>query len=62
MTRDGILVSETAIEGHAAMNTSGKAVMIHTRIGSYIVPFVSFQRVARGGELSPPRSSPLCRR
>ena len=54
MTTDGILVSEIAIEGHAAMNTSGKAVMLHTRVGSYIIPLVSFQRVARGEAISAP--------
>ncbi|MDV2482453.1 hypothetical protein F8E02_10665 [Methanoculleus sp. Wushi-C6] len=43
-----------AIEGHAAMNASGKAVMLHTRAGSYIVPLVSFQRVARGEAISAP--------
>ena len=48
-TADGI-----AIEGHAAMNASGKAVMLHTRAGSYIVPLVSFQRVARGEAISAP--------
>ena len=50
----GILVSEVAIEGHAAMNASGKAVMLHTRVGSYIVPLISFQRVARGEAISAP--------
>jgi len=43
-----------AIEGHAAMNASGKAVMLHTRVGSYIIPLVSFQRVARGEAISAP--------
>ncbi|MDD3857435.1 MAG: hypothetical protein PHP43_05230 [Methanoculleus sp.] len=42
------------IEGHAAMNASGKAVMLHTRAGSYIIPLVSFQRVARGEAVSAP--------
>jgi len=42
------------IEGHAAMNASGKAVMLHTRVGSYIIPLVSFQRVARGEAISAP--------
>ncbi|MCM2466675.1 hypothetical protein DIC75_10235 [Methanoculleus sp. CWC-02] len=44
----------TAIKGHAAMNASGKAVMLHTRVGSYIIPLVSFQRVARGEAVSAP--------
>lgn len=34
------------------MNASGKAVMLHTRVGSYIVPLISFQRVARGEAIS----------
>jgi len=42
------------IEGHAAMNASGKAVMLHSRAGSYIIPLVSFQRVARGEAISAP--------
>ena len=42
------------IEGHAAMNASGKAVMLHTRVGSYIIPLISFQRVARGEAVSAP--------
>ena len=36
------------------MNASGKAVMLHTRAGSYIIPLVSFQRVARGEAISAP--------
>jgi len=43
-----------SIEGHAAMNASGKAVMLHTRVGSYIIPLISFQRVARGEAISAP--------
>ncbi|NLB01110.1 MAG: hypothetical protein GX837_09170, partial [Methanomicrobiales archaeon] len=42
------------IEGHAAMNASGKAVMLHTRVGSYIIPLISLQRVARGEVVSAP--------
>jgi hypothetical protein len=45
---------ELTIEGHAAMNASGKAVMLHTRVGSYIIPLVSFQRIARGEAVSAP--------
>jgi len=48
-TPDGIV-----IEGHAAMNASGRAVMLHTRVGSYIIPLVGFQRVARGEAVSAP--------
>lgn len=43
-----------AIEGHAAVNSGGKAVTIHTRKGSYIIPLVSFRRVARGEAVSAP--------
>ena len=45
---------EVTIEGHAAMNASGKAVLLHTRAGSYIIPLVSFQQVARGEAISAP--------
>ena len=53
-TPGGIPVSGIVIEGHAAMNASGKAVMLHTRMGSYIIPLISFQRVARGEAVSAP--------
>jgi hypothetical protein len=43
-----------SIEGHAAMNRSGKAVLIHTRSGHFIIPLISFQRVARGEAVSAP--------
>lgn len=43
-----------SIEGHAALNRSGKAVIIYTREGHYIIPLVSFQRVARGEAVSAP--------
>ena len=36
------------------MNASGKAMMLHTRAGSYIIPLVSLQRVARGEAASAP--------
>ncbi len=48
------LICDVAIEGHAAINRSGKAVALHTRVGSYIVPLVSLQRVARGEAVSAP--------
>jgi len=51
---NNLLVSEITIEGHAAINHSGKAVVCHTRAGSFIVPLVSFQRVARGEAVSAP--------
>ena len=40
--------SSISIEGHAAVNRAGKAVILYTRAGHYIIPLVSFQRVARG--------------
>ncbi|WP_292490838.1 hypothetical protein [Methanoculleus sp. 10] len=46
--------SGIAIEGHAAMNPSGRAVVLHTRVGSCIIPLVSFRRVARGEAASAP--------
>jgi len=43
-----------SIEGHAAVNRSGKAVILYTRAGHFIIPLVSFQRVARGEAVSAP--------
>jgi hypothetical protein len=43
-----------SIEGHAAMNVTGKAVKIFTRAGHCIIPLVSFQRVAKGEAISAP--------
>jgi hypothetical protein len=51
---DGGVIGEVVIEGHAAVNRSGKAVMVHTRAGSYVIPLASFQRVARGEAVSAP--------
>jgi len=42
------------IEGHASINRSGKAVIIFTKAGHFIVPLVSFMRVARGEAVSAP--------
>nr|WP_221058676.1 hypothetical protein [Methanoculleus chikugoensis] len=42
------------IEGHAAVNPAGRAVVIRTRAGAWIVPFVSFRRVACGEAVSAP--------
>ncbi len=44
------------IEGHAAVNAAGRAVVIRTRAGAWIVPLVSFQGVARGEAVSAPLS------
>ena len=43
-----------SIEGHATMNRAGKAVLIFTRAGYFIIPLVSFQRVAKGEAVSAP--------
>jgi hypothetical protein len=43
-----------SIEGHASVNRAGKAVIFYTRAGHYIIPLVSFQRVARGEAISAP--------
>jgi len=45
---------EVSIEGHAAINRAGKAVILYTRAGHFIVPLVSFHRVARGEAVSAP--------
>ena len=50
----GIVTGEVTIEGHAAVNPAGRAVVIHTRTGSFIIPLVSFRRVARGEAASAP--------
>ena len=50
----GIVTSSVTIEGHAALNPAGRAVVIHLRAGSWIIPLVSFQRVARGEAASAP--------
>jgi hypothetical protein len=51
---NGTVTGEVAIEGHAALNPAGRAVVIRTREGVWIVPFASFQRVARGEAASAP--------
>jgi len=52
--RGGTVIGEITIEGHAAVNPAGRAVVIHLRAGCWIVPLVSFQRVARGEAASAP--------
>ena len=51
---DGTEAVTISIEGYAAINTAGKGVKIFTRVGYYIIPLVSFQRVARGEAVSAP--------
>jgi hypothetical protein len=52
--RDGVITGQMTIEGHAALNPAGRAVVIQTRAGCWIVPLVSFRRVARGEAASAP--------
>ncbi|KLK88010.1 hypothetical protein SZ63_07640 [Methanoculleus sediminis] len=47
------------IEGYAAVNPAGRAVVIRVRAGAWIVPLVSFRRVACGEAVSAPLS-PSC--
>ncbi len=56
-----IVTSSVTIEGHAAVNhAGGRAVVFRLRVGSWIVPLVSLQRVARGEAASaPPLFPPL---
>ncbi len=44
----GSVVTELTVEGYAAVNQAGRAVVIRTRAGAWIVPLVSFRRVAYG--------------
>ncbi|WP_067051942.1 hypothetical protein [Methanofollis ethanolicus] len=43
-----------AIVGHAAVNAAGRAVKVFTVAGHFIVPLVSFRRVATGEARSAP--------
>jgi len=47
----GIITAELTIEGHAVVNPAGRAVVIRTRAGAWIVPLVSSRRVACGEEV-----------
>jgi len=51
---DGVIVTETAIVGHAAVNMAGRAVKVFTTAGHFIVPLVSFRRVVTGEAVSAP--------
>jgi len=42
------------IEGHCALNRSGKAIVFYSVMGRFIIPVVSFRRVARGDVVSAP--------
>jgi len=43
-------------EGYAAVHPAGRAVVIRTRAGAWIVPLASFRRVACGEEVRVPLS------
>ena len=50
----GLVTGQTTIEGYAALHPVGRAVVVHTREGAWVVPLVSLQRVARGEAASAP--------
>ena len=54
ITPDGGVRQNTSIVGHAAIDTSGREVLIFTRAGYYIIPVVSFRKVAGGEDVSAP--------
>jgi len=51
---DGAILVTSVIDGHIAVNVSGRAVLVATRAGHFSIPFVSFQQVARGEAVSAP--------
>jgi hypothetical protein len=51
---EGTVTSSVTIEGHVALNPAGRAVVIRLRAGAWIVPLVSFRRVATGEAASAP--------
>lgn len=50
----GGLTGDVVIEGHAAMSRSGRAVVVQILEGAWVIPFVSFQRLARMEAISAP--------
>ncbi len=50
----GIVTGRMTIEGHAAVHPAGRAVVIRTGEGAWIIPLVSFRRVACGEAASAP--------
>jgi hypothetical protein len=59
--REGTVIGEVTIEGHAAVNPAGRAVVIQTRAGSWIIPLVSSAGWPAGRRRAPP-SFPWSRR
>ncbi|TAJ43871.1 hypothetical protein [Methanofollis fontis] len=51
---DGGIYGRRAIGGYAALNRCGCSVRIFTTSGCFIIPLVSFRRVARGEAVSAP--------
>jgi hypothetical protein len=51
---EGEIMQIISIEGHAVINRAGRAVLIFTRAGYYIIPVVSFRKVAKGEVVSAP--------
>jgi hypothetical protein len=49
-----VMADGAVIVGHAAVNAAGRAVKIFTVSGHFIVPLVSFRRVATGEARSAP--------
>lgn len=50
----GAVTGEVTIEGHAALHPAGRAVVIQTREGCWLVPLVTFRRVVSGEAASAP--------
>ncbi len=50
----GIITGEVTIEGYAALHPAGRAVVIRTREGAWVIPLVALSRVARGEAASAP--------
>ena len=50
----GAITGEVTIEGHAAVHPAGRAVVIRTWEGAWIIPLVAFRRVACGEAASAP--------
>jgi len=51
----GAVMGEVTIEGHAVLHPAGgRAVVIQTREGSWLIPLVTFRRVVRGEAASAP--------
>ncbi len=51
--RDAV-TGEVTIEGYAMLHPAGRAVVIRTREGAWLIPLVALSRVARGEAASAP--------